>query len=53
MQAHGRVWFEHNNTQEQKSLGLIAASAQRGGKLMYACKGGGIITAMQHSNGKV
>jgi hypothetical protein len=53
VRVHGRVWIEHNNTQEQKSLGLTAASDQRGGKLMYACEGGGIITAMQHSNGKV
>jgi hypothetical protein len=48
VRAHGRVWIEHNNTQEQKSFGLTATSAQRGGKLMCACEGGGIITAMQH-----
>jgi hypothetical protein len=53
VRAHGRVWIEHNNTQEQKSLGLTAANDERGNKLMCACEGGGIITAMQHSNGKV
>jgi hypothetical protein len=45
VRAHGRVWIEHNNT-GAKSFGLTATSAQRGGKLMCACEGGGIITAM-------
>jgi len=42
VRAHGRVWIEHNNT-GAKSFGLTDMSTQRGGKLICACEGGGII----------
>jgi hypothetical protein len=52
LRAHGQGLDEQQHT-GANSFGLIATNDERGKKLMCACGGGGIITAMQHSNGKV